>query len=264
MNELDDARASFDRAVKFLHSGNAPMTERISRAALEDYPGEINFLALLAASLLRQGRADEAESRLREAIAAEPGYAKAHEQLGETLLALGRAEEAVESFRRALELNPAFDSAQMQLGRTLLALGRDAEADAVFESFVRRDPHRERLAEAVELHRNGHYERAENICREILEQDRKNVTAIRLLAMIAMRAEHFRDAVVLLKQVVKLAPDYRGAWLDLGQAQTEAHDLEDAIGTMGHAIAMDPNGHAAYIGLANALARSSRDRKSVV
>jgi Flp pilus assembly protein TadD len=147
MSELDEARATFDRAVGFLRSGNAPMTERISRAALEDYPGEANFLALLGAALLRQGQAADAEQQLRQALAADPDYAKAHEQLGAALVALGRPEEAEGEFRRALELDPGFDAAEMQLGRTLLSLGREAEANAVFEAFVRQTPHRQRLAE---------------------------------------------------------------------------------------------------------------------
>lgn len=263
MSELEEARATFERAVEFLRSGNAPMTETISRAALADYPGEVNFLALLGAALLRQGRAAEAERQLRDVVAADPDYAKGHEQLGAALVALGRGEEAVECFRRALELNPAFDAAQVQLGRALLRLGREAEAKEVFETFIRQVPHRQRLAEAAELHRNGEYERAEKIYREILQEDPANVSALRLLAMIAMKAEHFRDAVVLLKQVVKTAPDYHGAWIELGHAQTELHELEEAVATLEHAIALDPAAHAGYIGLANALARSSRTEEAV-
>lgn len=263
MSELDEARATFDRAVTFLRAGNAPMTESISLAALHDYPGEVNFLALLGAALLRQGKAAEAEKNLQQVVATDPDYAKGHEQLGEALLALGRPDDAVLSFRRALELNPAFDAAQMKLGRTLLGLGRETEARQVFESFVRQTPHRQRLADAAELHRNGNYKEAEKIYREILREDPENVSALRLLAMLAMKVEHYRDAAVILKQVVTMAPDFRGAWIDLGHAQTELHELDDAIETMKHAIALDPASHGGYIGLANALARSSKTEEAV-
>lgn len=263
MTELDEARATFDRAVAFLRSGNAPMTERISVAALEDYPGEVNFLALLGAALLRQGKASEAERILQQVVVTDPEYAKGHEQLGETLLALGRPEDAVLSLQRALDLNPAFDAAQMKLGRTLLGLGRETEARQVFESFVRQTPHRQRLADAAELHRNGNYREAEGIYREILKEDPENVSALRLLAILAMKVEHYRDAVVFLQQAVKLAPDFRGAWIDLGHAQTELYELDAAIETLQHAIALDPSSHSGYIGLANALARSSRTAEAV-
>ncbi|HLT91429.1 MAG TPA: sulfotransferase [Woeseiaceae bacterium] len=263
MSELEEARGSFDRAVRFLRSGNAPMTERISRAALETYPGEVNFQALLGAALLRQGRTDEARVVLEAVVEAEPAYAKAHEQLGQVMLALGRLEDAVESFRRAVDLDPALEAAELQLGRTLLRLGREAEAQALFEAFVRRKPDRARLAAAARLYREGSYEAAERSCRDVLATDPDNVTALRLLAMIATKAEHYRDAVLLLKHVVRVAPDYRGAWIDLGYAQTEAFELEDAIGTFRHALALDPHAHAARVGLANALARSSRTAEAV-
>jgi tetratricopeptide (TPR) repeat protein len=263
VSELDEARATFERAVSFLRGGNPAMTEQIARAALRDYPGEINFLALLGASLTRQDRAEEAEEYLRQVVDGDPDYAKGHEQLAETLLELGRPGEAIESFRRALELNPAFDAAQLKLGQTLLSLGRETEAKKVMESFVRQKPHRRLLAEAAELHRGGNYKEAEKIYRDILRQDPDNVSAMRLLALLAMKLEHYRDAVVLLKQVVRLAPDFRVALLDLGHAQTELHELEDAVETVKRAIALEPGSYGGYIALANALARSSRTGDAV-
>jgi len=263
VSELDEARATFDRAVSFLRGGNAPMTEQIARAALRDYPGEVNFLTLLGAALTRQGRPEDAEDFLRQVVDNNPDYAKGHEQFGATMLALGRPEAAIESFRRALELNPAFDAAHLQLGQTLLSLGREAEASEVMESFVRQKPHRKRLTEAADLHRNGNYKEAEKIYRDILKEDPDNVSAMRLLAKLAMKMEQYRDAVVLLKQVVRLAPDYRVALLDLGHAQTELHELEDAVATVERAISLDPNSYGGYIALANALARSSRTNEAV-
>lgn len=263
MSELDQARATFDRAVSFLKSGNPAMTEEISRAALRDYPGEVNFLALLGASLVRQGRASDGEPYLRRVVETDPDYAKGHEQLGDALLALGRPEEAIEALRRALDLNPGFDAAQLKLGRTLLSLGREEEAKKEFEAFVRQAPHRERLAEAAELHRNGKYREAEAVYREILREDPGNVSALRLLGLLAIRMEHFRDAVVLLKEVVRLAPDFDAAWLDLGHAQTEMYDLEDAERSLRRALRLDGANYSAWIALANALARSSRTAEAV-
>lgn len=263
MSELAEARATFERAVDFLRNGNPAMTENIARAALVDYPAEVNFVALLGASLTRQGRAGEAEEYLRQVVDGDPEYAKGHEELGEALLQLGRPAEAIDSFRRALDLNPGLDAAHLKLGQTLLGLGREAEAKEVMEAFVRQKPHRQKLAEAAELHRNGSYKEAEKIYRAILREDPDNVSAMRLLALLAMKLEHYRDAAVLLKQVVKLAPDFRVALLDLGHAQTELYDLEDAVATIERAIALDPVSYGAYIALANALARSSRTGEAI-
>ena len=239
------------------------MTEQIVRAALRDYPGEMNFLTLLGASLTRQGRLDDAEFCLRQVVDGNPEYGKGHEQLGEALLLLGRPGEAIEFFRRAVELDPALDGALLKLGQTLLSLGREAEAKEAMESFVRQKPHRKRLAEAAELHRSGNYKDAEKIYRSVLTEDPDNVSAMRMLALLAMKLEQYRDAVVLLKQVVKVAPDFRAALLDLGHAQTELHELEDAVGTIERAIALEPTSYGAHIARANALARSSRTTEAV-
>jgi tetratricopeptide (TPR) repeat protein len=263
MNTLEEARATFGRAVEFLRAGDAPMTERITRAALADYPGETNFLTLLGAALLRQGKGQEALRYLREAVAREPEYAKGHEQLGEAFIALGRAEDAADSLRRALDINPAFDAAQLKLGQLLLRMGREDEAGAVLEAFIRQKPHREKLAEAAELHRTGKNAEAEAIYREILRSDPQNVTAIRLLAMVAMKLEQYRDAVVLLKQALELAPDYTAARLDLGNAQIELNRFEEAIGTMQAVIRSEPRNFAARMGLANAMARAHRTEEAV-
>lgn len=263
MSGLESARATFERAVDFLRAGDASMAERITRAALTDYPDETNFLTLLGAAMTRQGKTAEGIPFLKRAIEVEPNYAKAHEQLGEALLAVGDVEAGIESLRRALELNPAFDAAKFKLGKVLLQLGREGEAKEVFDAFMRQQPHRQRLADAAEMHRQGNYEGAEKIYRDILRTDPKNVTAMRLLALLAIKLEQFRDAVVLLKQVVALAPAYHAARLDLGHAQAEMHDLEDAIATHEEAIRLEPRNYNAYVGLANALARSSKTEAAV-
>lgn len=263
MSELDVARSTFERTLSFLRAGDFQMAERLARAALKDYPGETNFLTLLGASLIRQQRPDEAITILQDVVDSNPDYAKGHEQLGEALLASNRPADAVEPLQRALDLDPEIESAQMQLGRALLLLGREDEAGQVFEAFVAQSPHRERLAAAAMLHRDGKYQEAEEIYRDILRQDPRNVSALRLLGLVAMKVEHHRDAVVLLEQTVKLAPDFRAAWLDLGHAQTELYELDAAEKSMRRAIDLDPTQPSGHIGLANALARSSRTVEAV-
>lgn len=263
MSGLDEARATFERAVEFLRAGNPSMAEKIARAALHDYPGEANFLTLLGAALTRQGQAHAAVDFLQRSVTAEPDYAKGHEQLGEALIAAGRVEEGIDSLRRALDLNPTFDAAQFKLGQVLLRLGREDEAQEVLEDFLRQKPHRQRLAEAAEMQRWGKYKEAEAIYREILREDKENVTAMRLLALLAIKLEHYRDAAVLLKQVMALAPDYHAARIDLGHAQLEMNNLEDAIATLEESVRIEPGNYNARIALANALARSSRTAAAV-
>ncbi len=257
------ARASFERAVTFLRSGDAGMAEKICRAALDDYPDDVNFLSVLGAALTQLGRPNQAEKALQRAVSVDPTYAKAHEELGAALIAQRRFEESLGPLRSALRLDPGLESAEIKLSHALLALGRRDEARVAFDGFLNRSPHRRRLAIAAEDYREGRLEEAETVCREILRLDPKEVSAIRLLGLIALRVEHYRDAAILLQQAVALAPDYRAAWLDLGRARTELYELDEAIECAQRAIDLAPERASGYIGLGNALARSSRTEEAI-
>lgn len=262
-NELATARASFERAVTFLRSGDAATAERLSRAALHEYPHDPNFLTILGAALRLLHRPGEAEAVLRRALASDPDYPKAHEELGRALLAQERAAEAIEPLRRAFALDPALDSAQLALSRALLLAGREEEANATFDAFLRAKPHRQQLARAAGQEREGRLDQAELLYRDILRQDPHNVTALRMLGLLAMKLEQYRDAAQLFERAVALAPDFYPAWLDLGRAQTETLELEKAVASMRRAIALEPGRAAGYLGLANALSRSSRIQEAV-
>ncbi len=261
--QIKAAKASFEQALALLRSGAAVMAERASRTALEKYPDDANFLAVLGTALNRQNRAAEAEVVLRQAIEADPGYAKAHESLAHALLALKRPADAVASLRQALSLNPSLKSAQITLSQALLSTGQEQEATDAFDELLRTHPGMQRLAQAAELHRAGQLERAEAIYRELLRQDPDDVTVMRLCGMLALDNGNYRNAAVLLRRAVKLAPGFRMAWIDLCRAQTELHELDDAIASAHRAIQLAPERSGGYIALGNALARTNRTDEAI-
>jgi tetratricopeptide (TPR) repeat protein len=258
IKDLDPARAAFERALSFLRAGDGVMAERLCRDALADSPDEPNLLSLLGAALNTQGRGREAEPLLRRALAEQPGYAKGHEELGRSLLQLGRVDEAIERLRRALELDPRLQSTQLLLVRVLQDSGRQDQADEILQAFLRADPARERFAQAAEHHRAGRFEQAESIYREILRRDARNVEALRMLALVAMHAEHYGQAEELLKRAVELAPDFVAAWIDLSRAQLERLDLPAALMSIERAFELNPRSANVIVNLANAQARSGR------
>ena len=239
------------------------MAEQLCRGALLDFPGEPNFLSLLGAALNRQGRGEEAEPLLRRALEEEPGYAKGHEELGRSLLLLGRFEEAIERLRRALELDPKLQSAQLALVQALAGAGHAEQADELMQAFLRADPARELIAKAAEHHRAGRLEDAEAIYREILRRDPGNLEALRLLALIAMKTEHYGQAESLLKRAVEIAPDFLAAWIDLSRAQLERQDLKAALASIERAVQISPHSANVNINLANVQARSGQHDKAI-
>ena len=263
ISDIDLARAAFERAVSFLRAGDGVMAERLCRDALADFPGEPNLLALLAAALNAQGRAREAEPLLRRALDEEPRYAKGHEELGRSLMQLGRAQEAVEQLRRALDLDPELQSAQLALVHALAESGRTDQADTLMEAFLHADPVRKLIAEAAEHHRARRLVEAEAIYREILRRDPRNLEALRLLALVAMNAEHYGQAEELLKRAVEIAPDFLAAWIDLSRAQLERLDLQSALASIERALQLNPHSANVHVNLANVQARSGRHDQAI-
>lgn len=257
------ARAAFERALNFLKAGDPQLAEQICRGALEEFPGEANFLSLLGASLARQKRWADAERVLRQAIASAPDYAKAHEELGRVLLVQEEFQPAIEHLERALELNPELDSARVKLGQALARTGEEERAGRVVNEFMQRNPLREALVKAADLQRQGQLEQAETIYRDILKQDSRNIEALRMLAMLAMKLEHFKDAETLLRRVVGLAPDFPSGWIELGRALVERNEFDEGIEQIQRGIELDPSLVQGWLTLGNALARASRQHEAI-
>jgi len=251
-------RATFHQAIRLLNGGDAEGAIAVCREALAEDPDDINFTALMGAVLLKARRLDEAEEQLRRAIALAPSFAKPHEDLGLLLLQQRRSEEAEAVLRRAVTLDPDLEQAHFQLGRALLANGKSDEADEAFERCFALNPEKGRLAEAARLHRSGKVEEAERLYRRVLKDNPKNVTALRLLGVIAMQSGHPENAEELLSKAVRLAPDFTGAIIDLGRLHQDQHRLAEAIECFEKAVETDPRSSQARYLLAAALAPAGR------
>lgn len=251
-------RATFHQAIRLLNGGDAEGAIAVCREALAEDPDDINFTALMGAILLKARRFDEAEEQLRRAIALAPSFAKPHEDLGLLLLQQRRNEEAEDVLRRAVTLDPELEQAHFQLGRALLANGKSNEADEAFERCFALNPEKGRLAEAARLHRAGKVEEAEKLYRRVLKDNPKNVTALRLLGVIAMQSGHPENAEELLSKAVRLAPDFTGAIIDLGRLHQDQNRLAEAIECFEKAVETDPRSSHAHFLLAAALAPAAR------
>ena len=199
---------------------------------------------LLGTALVRMHDFAAAEKELREALAAEADIPKALRELSSALFGLGRGDEAVECLHRIVDLAPQKSVAHFDLSVGLSKLGKDDAARAALEESFRLDPKRQQLFEAVRLHREGRSKKAEMRFREILRREPRNVTATRMLGSIALDEGRYRLAARLLRNAVKLAPDYFGAWIDLSRALTETEQLDDARDAVARLIALE--GQIAY------------------
>jgi tetratricopeptide (TPR) repeat protein len=219
--------------------------------------------ALLGALLVKMERDEEAEATLRAVIDAAPSFAKPAEDLGFLLLRLNRPADALPMLERATRLDPSLERAWFSLGKALALLGRGKEADAAFEKSFELSPERRLMAHAAEHQKEGRIEEAERIYRRVLQKNPRNVDALRLLALLAMRADRQDDAELLLQRAIEVAPDFLLALLDLGRLRKEQDRYEEALECFDRVIALEPSQPQAHFLRAATLARASFTMESI-
>lgn len=224
----DPRQAAFDRALAAFKGGDAATTIELCRIALEKESGDLLMRVLLGSALVRVRQFKDAETELRRALDAKPDIPKALRELSSALFGQGRGDEAVECLRQIVLWNPGQSVAHFDLSMALAKIGKADEAQAALQESFRLDPLRQKLFEAVRLHRDGKPKEAELRLRDVLREEPGNATATRMLGSIALEQKRYRLATRLLRNAVKLAPDYFGAWVDLSRALTEFEKTDEA------------------------------------
>ena len=263
MRSLLAPKAVFDETIALISSGDLGTAETRCRSALDDYPRDVNMLALLGALLIKLDRAAEAETQLLRAIAQAPTFAKPHEDLGHLLVRQNRALEALPYLERATHLDPKLENAWFTLGKALAIVGRGAEADLAFERCFALSPERRLMALAAEHQKEGRLEEAEHLYRRILRHNPRNVDAMRLLALIAQKAGRDGEAESLLEKAIALAPDFLAAILDLGRLCKEQDRYGEALECFDKAIALDPASPQAHYLRGSTLAPASFTQEAI-
>ncbi len=99
----------------------------------------------------------------------------------------------------------------------------------------------EALAIAVQHHRAGRLQAAEQIYRQVLAVEPNHAGAHHLLGVIAAQTGKLDEAIVYWRRSIELNPDYAEVYNNLGDALRVQGKVEEAIACCGRALALDPN-----------------------
>jgi tetratricopeptide (TPR) repeat protein len=257
------SKSALSEAIALINSGHPDKAEAICRAAIERNSDDINMVALLGAILLKGNQIPEAEKYLRQAIQLAPSFAKPHEDLGHLLVEKGQPDEAAVILRKATRLDPNLDHAFFNLGKALAMLGKGKEADKAFEKSFDLNPERKTLALAAEHQKEGRWEEAEQLYREVLRGNPTNVDAMRLLGNVTLQSGRIYQAERLFRRAVANAPDFVLAQIDLGSALKKQNRLEEAIDQFRQAIRLEPGNVQAHYLLGTTLSLAAQTYQAV-
>ncbi len=244
----------FQQAQTYLKTGEPESAEAVCAGALQEYPGDANFLCLSARALVKLERFDDADARIERVLSIFPEFERAYEARGELLLAKGQLSAAVEAFQQAIKLNPNRQRTRLKLGRLFMHMGRVEDAQSLKGEFMELSQDNRDIAKAADLEKQKKFEEAENVYRQILTRHPDNVSAMRLWANIGIQQKQYPVAGKFLQQAVKVAPGFTRAWIDLCQVQFEQEEFEGAIESAKQVIKLEPRIPDGYIWLAGASA----------
>jgi tetratricopeptide (TPR) repeat protein len=253
----------FDLALGYLKGREFEMAADLCRDALDEEPRDDKMRVLLGTVLVRQNKFAQAEKELRDVISRFPEIPKAHRELGNALIAQGKGDEAIACYRRVLELTPDNAAAHRDLAMAYKTLGKTDEAERALDQSFELDPERKDLVMAAEHQRAGEFAKAEEICRNILRRDPRNVNATRMLGLLARDLGKNRLAARMLRNAVKLAPDFYGARLDLARALIEIDELDECEQLLKDSIRMQPDLPAMHSLLGNLYSKRGQFEEAV-
>jgi len=250
-----------DLGVLRANKGDTEGAEKLFREAVEDDPSYEQGHLNLGLTLAKQQKFREAEAEVDEAVRLAPDDLSAMAAAGRVRARLGKSAESVELLREVVARAPQSATAHLDLGMVLAESYDLAGALVEYTNAVRLAPgsplaHLNRGRVLFDLGRNEE-------ARPDLETARRLAPDMAepyyFLAMIEKQHDHYKRAVALLQNLVKLQPRKATSWYLLGQCLAYDSQKLEAIAAWRQAIAIDPDYTQALWNLAQALSPTDPD-----
>jgi predicted O-linked N-acetylglucosamine transferase (SPINDLY family) len=97
------------------------------------------------------------------------------------------------------------------------------------------------LAMAMQQHRRGQLQAAEQTYRQILRADPRNVDALNLLGVIACQQRQYRIGIDLIRQAIKIEPRAAEPQANLANALSELGMMDEAVAAFHRVLELNPD-----------------------
>jgi len=257
---------AYRNAADLLKKNEFNLAEQQLSEILKKFPDDPNALRLSGVSSLEQEKPEVALIPLQKAIRVAPEFLQAHENLAQAWTQLGDLKKAETCFKKCLEIDPSNFTNWKSLGDVLSDQRKDEEADKAYKNAISTDKKYLDLQKAMSQVQKGNLGEAERIYREILSDDPNNVDALRLLALLASRTGAVDQAINMLENCTKIAPDYALAWENLAKMYRQKDDpdsLQKAAFCFSKATELRPDWAEGWAGLGTMQTRSSQHNEGI-
>lgn len=120
------------------------------------------------------------------------------------------------------------------------------------------------LAQALELHRQGQLRTAENLYRQVLQRNPRQIDALHFLGVLTAQQSHYVEAAEWIRQALAIDPHYADAWNNLGNVLAAMDRWGEAADAYQRANKLAPANASARCNLGVILLRAQRPSEAAV
>jgi tetratricopeptide (TPR) repeat protein len=243
VNTEADPRGSLKEATKrtaHLLDIDPALAAEQAQEILKAVPNHPPALFLFAMAKRRSGDPQAALDVLEPLLDAQHEWAAAHFEYGAALGMLGRGDEAIKALLKAVQYQPEHPEAWLVLADHLTATGDTEKADVAYARHVKCSTLDPVLRSAAAAMLKNDIASAERILKKHLMQKPTDVSAIRMLAEVAIRAGRDAEAENLLLRCLELAPSFAAARYTYALLLQRTDNSPKALVEIEQCLAVDP------------------------
>jgi predicted Zn-dependent protease len=227
------------RASLLLDSDPLAAAQRAS-AIMAVSPGHLEATLLFSAARRKLGDPAAAAAALESLTDAERETPLLQLEIGRAYAAAGRKAEALAALRRAVALNEDLAEGWRELAAMCFGAGDTHAGDTAYAHYSRLTQDPPELKDAMVALADGRLDSAEAMLLQRLDQTPTDVSALRLLAQIAIQREDHAEAERRLTRCLELAPGYAAARYDLANLNFTQHRHAEVLPLVERLLAADP------------------------
>jgi predicted Zn-dependent protease len=182
------------------------------------------------------------------------------------LRAAGDPGAAINILRQRVERHPSDQEARYVLGQTLLSLGRTDEGRREMDEYRSVE---ERISQtnslfesAVERAQAGELDRAENLLKDTLRLAPQYAPALRVLGAVLLNRGNIQRAMEMLQQALSSNPLESESYFGVATAYFRSGKLAEALESAGRALILEEEDHRYYSLLGDIYAKMKRPNEA--
>ncbi|SRR5579871_2123216 len=196
LEENPDSLVFAPLAEAYRKQGNLEEAFKICKKGLEKHPNNASARVVLGRVYQGQGKVQDAASELKKVLELDPENLMAHSLLGSIYMEKGDHQAAIEEYQKILTLNPDDEETQTSLKQAIEKAAGESKPSTSFKSEPSADEKRTTSKDSTatltvaELYlKQGHYDKAIEVFRELLANDPQNLMLRQKLTEVTERQQ---------------------------------------------------------------------------